>query len=136
MALIAFALSLFIAGLGVVGTVSPSTLLRLVGWFQTPTGLYVAAAIRIVLGAALFLAAPTSRAPKALRVLGVFIFVAGLATPVFGLDRFRGVIEWWAARGQAFMRVWAGFALVFGLLLAYAVMPGRARLERSRPYVR
>ena len=35
--------------------------------FETPTGLYAAAVIRLVFGVALFFAAPTSRAPRALR---------------------------------------------------------------------
>jgi hypothetical protein len=49
--------------------------------------------------------------------------VAGLLTPVVGLERARRIIRWWSQRGPAFMRAWAGAALVFGLLTAYAVAP-------------
>ncbi len=56
-------------------------------------------------------------------ILGIFILVAGLSTPLFGVERSRKVLDWWSARGPTLMRVWAGFGLAFGLLLAYAVMP-------------
>jgi hypothetical protein len=121
--LIALILSLFIAALGALGVVSPSRLLGVVRRFQTPTGLYFAAGLRVALGAALFFAAPDSRAPELLRILGVVIIVAGVITPFFGLARFRRLLDWWSGQGPAFVRAWAAFALLFGLLLAYAVVP-------------
>jgi hypothetical protein len=123
MNVIALILSLFIAALGGLGMVSPIKLLNIVRHFQSPAGIYAAAALRIILGVALFLAAPTSRAPGVVRILGIIIFVAGLITPLFGLERFRKILDWWSARETIFMRIWAGFALAFGLLLAYAVAP-------------
>jgi len=123
MAFVALVLSLFVAALGALGMFSPMRLLDIVRHFQSPAGVYAAAALRIILGVALFLAAPTSRAPEVVRILGIIILVAGLITPLFGLERFRRLLDWWSARGPAFMRVWAGFALAFGLLLAYTVVP-------------
>lgn len=123
MAIVALVLSLFVAALGALGIVSPMGLLRIVRQFQRPAGLYAAAILRVVLGGALFLAAPTSRLPEVVRILGIIIFVSGLITPLFGLERFRRLLNWWSARGPVFMRIWAGFALAFGLLLAYAVVP-------------
>jgi len=66
---------------------------------------------------------PISRSPYVVRILGVLIFAAGFITPLFGVERFRRVLQWWSSRGPVFTRVWAGFALGLGLLLAYAVMP-------------
>ena len=123
MTLVALVLSLFVAALGALGVVSPTRLVSLLRYFQTPAGLYLAAALRVVLGVALFFSAPTSRAPELMRILGVVIIVVGLITPLFGLARFRRLIDWWLARGPAFLRVWAAFALGFGLLLAYALVP-------------
>ena len=123
MAIAALVLSLFVAALGALGIVSPMGLLSIVRQFQRPAGIYAAAILRVVLGVALFLAAPSSRLPEVVRILGIIIFVSGLITPLFGLERFRRLLNWWSARGPAFMRVWAGFALAFGLLLAYAVVP-------------
>ena len=50
---------------------------------MTPTGLYAIAVLRIAIGLVFFFAAPASRAPRTLRVLGlvVIIIIAGLMTP-------------------------------------------------------
>jgi len=122
MAIVALVLSLFIAALGALGIVSPMGFLSIVRQFQRPAGLYAAAILRVVLGGGLFLAAPTSRLPEVVRTLGIIIFVSGLITPLFGLERFRRLLNWWSARGPAFMRIWAGFALAFGLFLVYAIV--------------
>ncbi len=47
------------------------------------------------------------------------IVVAGVLTPLVGVDRARAIVEWWPAQGSAFLRVWAGVALVFGVFLTY-----------------
>lgn len=123
MTLVALVLSLLIVALGALGIASPSRLLGLVRRFQTPAGLYLAAGVRVALGVALFFAAPTSRAPEFIRILGVVIIVAGLITPFIGLERVRKLVDWWSARGATFVRAWAAFACAFGLVLAYALVP-------------
>ncbi|OGL29919.1 MAG: hypothetical protein A3G44_08385 [Candidatus Rokubacteria bacterium RIFCSPLOWO2_12_FULL_73_47] len=120
---VALVLSLLVAALGALGVVAPARLVGVVRRLESPGGLYAAAALRVVLGVALVLTAPTSRAPEVVRLLGAVIVVAGLVTPLVGVARFRRLREWWSARGPIFMRVWAGFALVLGLWLAYAVAP-------------
>ncbi len=116
-------LSLFLAAVGAVGVVAPSRFVALIRRFQRPAGLYFATVFRIVLGVALFLAAPASRAPELLLVAGVVGVVAGVATPLFGLERFRQLLDRLSARGPVFVRAWAGMALGLGLFLAYAVLP-------------
>jgi hypothetical protein len=123
MALLAFLISLFIAALGALGVASPSRLVNVVRSFETPAGLYFAAFLRIVFGVALFLTAPASRGPGLIRALGVIVFLAGLVTPLVGLERFRSLLDWWSARGPAFIRAWGTVALSLGLLLAFAVAP-------------
>jgi hypothetical protein len=123
MTILAFILSLFVAALGALGMLSPERLLSLARQFQRPGGLYAAAILRVVLGVALLFTASTARFPAIVRILGIFIVVSGLITPLLGLERFRRILNWWSARGPIFMRVWAGFALAFGLFLAYAVAP-------------
>ncbi len=123
MTVIALAFSLVIVALGALGLVSPSRTIRLVRYFQTPAGLYFAAAVRLVMGMALFFAAPASRAPEVLRILGVVIIIAGVVTPFFGLERFGRLVDWWSAKGPALVRTQAAFALALGLLLAYALVP-------------
>ena len=123
MLILAFVLSLSVVVLGGLGIVSPMMLLVIVRKFESPAGIYAVAALRIMLGVALFLSAPISRVQEVVRILGIAIFVMGIITPLFGIERFRRLLNWWSERGPVFMRVWAGFALGFGLFLAYAVMP-------------
>ena len=123
MTLVALIICLLLSALGALGVASPSRLLGVVRNFQTPMGLYFVAALRVVLGVALFFAAPTSRAPDLIRILGVVIIVMGAVTPLFGLERFRRLLDWWSAQGSAFIRAWAVLALAFGLSLAYAIVP-------------
>ena len=123
MAVVALVLSLFVATLGAVGIVFPTKLLGFVRRFQSPVGLYGAAALRIVLGTALLVASGASRAPGAVRIAGAIIFVSGIVTPFFGVERFRRILDWWSSRGTVFLRMWGGVALAIGLLLAYAVIP-------------
>jgi hypothetical protein len=119
---IAAALALAIAALGALGVVWPSVLLEVGRAFLSLPGLYAAAALRIVMGAALFLAAPASRAPAVLRVLGAVIFVVGLATPLIPLESARDLVQWWLGRGSGLARLWAGFALALGSSLAWALL--------------
>jgi hypothetical protein len=123
MTLVALIICLLTAAFGALGIASPSRLLGVVRYFQTPMGLYFAAGIRVLLGVALLFAAPTSRAPGLIYILGVFIIIIGVITPFFGLERFRRLLDWWSAQGSAFVRGWAVLALLFGLSLAYALVP-------------
>jgi hypothetical protein len=71
------------------------------------------------------LVARMSRAPKTLRAFGAVALVAGLATPLFGVERARAIIDWEATQGTALIRVAAGLALAIGGFIAFAVTPGR-----------
>src|SRR6267142_3499623 len=66
---------------------------------MTPTGLYAIAALRIAIGLVFVLAAPASRAPRALPVLGLIVIMAGLATLWFGVVRAQAVLNWLASAG-------------------------------------
>jgi hypothetical protein len=127
MAFLAFVLSLAIAALGAVGVVAPSVLLALVTHMRSPLGLYVAAALRVVLGTALYLAAPRSRAPLLFHALGALTVVAGLALPFLGIERFDALLGWWTSQSGGVTRLSAAGALAFGLLVAYGVIPKEAR---------
>ena len=121
MTTLALVLCLALAAFGALGIASPSRLVAVARRLQSPRGMLVAAAIRVVLGVALFLAAPGSRAPEILRPLGLFIVLVGFVTPFFGAERFGRLLDWWSEQGSIFIRVWALVAMAFGLWLAYGV---------------
>jgi hypothetical protein len=129
MASLALALSLLIAGLGLIGIVQPTALFAFGRQFAGPGGLYTAAALRLLFGTALWLAAPGSHAPRALRIVGVLVVVAALVTPFIGPERFAAMLDVFAAQGPLLGRFWGLVALGVGLLLAYLLRrrPGGAR---------
>jgi len=118
-------IGLLIAAMGILGIAAPSVPLQVAQSLLTPSALYIVAAVRVCFGLLLVWVAPGSRAPIALRVLGVLIVIAGVITPFFGVERSRAVVDWWSSQGAAFMRVGMGFAVVFGLAIVYAVAPRR-----------
>jgi hypothetical protein len=102
-----------------ISVAAPDVRLSLERSVMTPAGLYAIAALRIALGLVFVLAAPASRAPRTLRVLGLIVIVAGLATPWFGVARARAVLNWWASAGPLWMRLVAGVGMAVGGFLVY-----------------
>jgi hypothetical protein len=117
--------ALFAIVVGVVGLVSPDSLITVGRYVITPVGLYAIAVLRVGIGLLLILVAPISRAPKTLRVFGAVVVVAGLSTPLFGVDRIRAILEWQARQGPALLRAAAVAALAAGGFLTFAVTGGR-----------
>ena len=118
----AFLVALFALIVGIVGLVSPDSVMtvrRL--YFSTPVGLYAAGAVRVAMGLVVILSAPASRAPKTLRALGAVMCMQGLAATLLGPDRARAILEWEAMQGAALLRVGAAVALATGGFVAFAV---------------
>jgi hypothetical protein len=124
MTYLAVVLCLFVAGMGALGVLAPARLMSLLRRYETPAGIRIAAAIRIVLGATLFVVAPVSRLPEFIRIFGIVAVAAGVLTPLVGLPRIHKLVEWWAARPPGVFRLWAACALALGLFLTWAVLPG------------
>ena len=118
---LALLVALFIMVIAMVGIVSPDRLIAVGHYVITPVGLYAIAAFRIAMGLVLMLAAPASRAPRTLRVLGAVVIVAGFATPFFGVDRARGFADWAEAQGPLLIRSVAVVVLAIGSFIAFAV---------------
>ena len=115
------ALSALIAGFGVWGIVKPASLLAFLSRWQTREGLWAGAAFRLLFGLALWSAAPLSRFPAILQVVGVVVLVAGLAMPFIGLARFKSMVACWLNKPPALIRVWAVATLALGVFFVWAV---------------
>ena len=116
-------LGLVIGVLVLVGSaisfVAPDMLPRTPQWVTTPSGLYAVGALRVALGLVFVLAAPASRAPRTLRVLGLIVIIAGLSTPWFGVARARAVVNWLASAEPLLMRLDAVVGMAIGGFLVY-----------------
>jgi hypothetical protein len=121
---LAILLALLIAALGVGGVADPTALVAVGRYLSAPPALYAVAAARIAFGAILIAAAPGSRLPRALHVVGWVIVVAGVATPFLG-PLGDGIMDWVEGAGTLVVRLWAGLAILLGLFLALALRPRR-----------
>ena len=122
MVFLALALSVLIVGFGLCGTVSPATLLAFLARWQTRGGLWTGATFRLIFGLALWFAAPLSRFPTTLQVVGVIFVVAGIAMPFIGLARFTSMVAWWLKKPPSFIRAWASATLVLGVFFVWAII--------------
>jgi hypothetical protein len=119
----ALIVAFFFVVVGAVGLVSPDSLMAVRGYVGTPLGLAAIGTLRIGIGLLLMLVAPVSRAPRTLRVGGMLVIVAGLATYLFGVERTRAVLEYEATLGPAFFRSAAAVLVALGCLMVVAVRP-------------
>jgi hypothetical protein len=95
---------------------------------MTPSGLDWIALLRIAVGLIFVLAASASHAPRTLRVFGVVVIVAGLATPWFGADRATSVIDWASRSGPMVVRLDAALGMALGVFLVYVLRRPAATL--------
>ena len=114
---LAFVVGLCIATVGSVGILAPSNLVWIPQHSITSSAFYLIAAVRIAFGLVLISAASASRAPKAVRVLGYFILIAGIMTALTGLlaiGRARAIIDWWLQQGVGVVRLTGVLVLTLG----------------------
>jgi hypothetical protein len=116
-------LGVLIVLMGAWGVLAPARTTDLVNRFGSKGGLWFAAGIRLVLGLALWFAAPQSRAPLLLQVLGVVAIVAAVVIPLMGLDRFKALVDWWSKLSPGAQRLWSLVAVAFGAAILWALLP-------------
>jgi hypothetical protein len=122
MTALALILSASVAAMGALVIVSPARANDLTRLFADKTGLWVATAIRAVLGLSLLAAAEDSKAPMLLRILGLIILVVAIAMPLLGLDRHRRMIDWWLARNRKIQIICGAASFVLGVVLIYVIL--------------
>lgn len=111
--------------LSIWGIAVPNRLIdRVKGAMSKPWGLYVAVGARLVLGAALTIAAPTSMFPTAFRVLGWLAIAAAVALPFVGRVRIDALLGWFEGKPTLLIRIWLIFGVAVGAFLVHAVWSG------------
>lgn len=122
MTALALILSAFVAAMGVLAVFFPGRANDMARLFADKTGLWVATAIRAVLGLGLLSAASESKAPLLLRIIALIILIVAIAMPLLGLERHRRMIEWWLAVNRTIQIVWGAAAFVLGIALIYLIL--------------
>ena len=124
----AFVVGMLIAALGAVGVLVPSCLVWVAEHSVTPGAFYVIAAVRVALGLVLISAAPRTRMPRTIHVLGYVVLIAGVLTALVGLvdmERARALIAWWMQQGSGAVRLTGILVLALGSFIAWACAPER-----------
>ena len=117
---------------GAISFTAPDLRLALEGWVTTPAGLYEITALGVAIGLVFVFAAPASRAPRTLRVLGLIAIIAGLMTPWFGVARSRAVLNWFVNAGPLLMRLDASAGMAIGSFLVYVFRTPTATTSTKR----
>src|SRR5437588_9865957 len=122
MTALALILSAFVAAMGLLAIFFPGRANDMARLFADKVGLWVATAIRAVLGLGLLASAEDSKVPMLLRILGLIILIVAIIVPILGLDRHRRMIDWWLATSRNIQIVWVEAAFVLGVFLIYAIL--------------
>jgi hypothetical protein len=112
-----------LTALGVAGIAFPDRVLAGVTDRQSESGPYAIATVRLLVGGAFLLAAPGSRAPLYLSVLGGLALVSGISSLLVGARRFEAILDWWRARPAWAVRLWSACVSMFGASLVWAAFP-------------
>lgn len=110
-------IAVLLIALGLTGVLWPTALMDLAKWTFSPKGLYPAAAIRIVFGLVLLLAAGATATPKIVRVIGAIILIGGIATALLNAETAQRLSSWWLENGEDRIRITACLPLAVGIFL-------------------
>jgi len=111
---------------GILGVAWPLEFIRFGYRINTSLGLCAIGVLRIVLGLILFLAAPGSRTPTTMRLLGGFLIVDGLVAPFIGIKHAKDILDWWIEKGASVIRL----PFCLDILIGVFVICGFAGKER------
>lgn len=125
MRLLSWLVAFLLLAVGAVCTALPGAMLAAAPYLLTTIGLYLVGALRIGAGVVMIGAASPSRYPRMLQAFGVLFIVAGVATPIFGVDRARRMMELGASQGHLLIRAAGLVILAVGAFIAHAVTPPR-----------
>jgi hypothetical protein len=111
--------------MGVWIGVMPEGLMEAADW-ESRTGLYIAASIRIFTGLFLIFTASGTRYPKGLKIFGGLVLFIGLVMPFVPLDLWAKLIQWAMVEQPGAFRVGGSLGgFLLGGFLVHASMPKR-----------
>ena len=106
--------------IGLVGIVVPRYFIEVIGNWEAESRFIAAVGIRMVMGVICLSAAPASRMPVVVQVIGIIAIAAAAVALLVGLERLNRLIDWWLGRPPIVVRMSAAFAAGFGILLVFA----------------
>lgn len=96
--------------------------------FVSPTGLWIAVGLRLLVGVLLWITAAASRTPVVLRVLAVLFVLSGFSLVVLGVERLQGIVDWGSGLDELTFRGVGLVTALLGAFLVWSVSPRRNEL--------
>lgn len=114
-----------VVGVGCWVVIQPSGLVDLAGVFLKPDRLWLVIALRLAVGALMWVAATGSRTPRTLKALAALMIVSGLSIPVVGVEGVRSIADWGAGLQPIALRLVGLVTIGFGAFIVWSVWPRR-----------
>lgn len=122
MTLVVALFGLLIVAVGLTGIVAPRQFRAVFGTFDSRGRFVAAIVVRLAMGALLWWLADDLRHPQVMRVLAAIAVVAAVVILLMGRARLDRLVNWWLGRPDGVLRLWAGFAALFGAYLVYVAL--------------
>lgn len=103
--------------------VAPGMMRKILAEFPKRHWIALAVSLRILIGILLIIAAPGTRAPMFVQIIGVIAIVAALFLALLGPARLQRFVEWFLRKPDRMFRCWSLFGLAFGAALVWAGLP-------------
>jgi hypothetical protein len=117
-----FLFSVFLIAMGAIILMKPSAVFDLLERHKrAPTLQMIAVVVRVLLGVALIVAAPASKFPLTLAVIGWVAVFAGVLVAAMGRSRFIQLMEWVTKVLPKNAILMGVIAIMLGSFLAYAI---------------
>jgi len=106
--------------IGLVFLVKPEIPRWVVGFFVKGRRLYLAATVRFALAITFFVGARECDVTWLIVVFGLIFLLSGLLIVMLGLEKAKGIINWYLEQPAFMFRVVASIVLCVGLIIVYA----------------
>lgn len=106
--------------IGLVYLIKPEILKGFMRFFSKGSRLYVAALVRFALAIIFFLGARECDITWVIVVFGSIFLLSGLLIFMLGIEKAKGIINWYLEQPSFMFRVVASIVLCVGLIIVYA----------------
>jgi uncharacterized protein YjeT (DUF2065 family) len=114
------AIGTVIVCIGLVYLIKPEIFRSIMGFFVKGSRLYLAALVRFALAIVFFLGARHCGVKWVIVLFGLIFLLSGLLIFMLGLEKAKGIINWYQAQPSFMLRVVATIVLGGGLIIVYA----------------
>jgi len=111
---------ILIGGMSLWGIFAPQALMGVVvRTWQKPWGMAFAVVVRLIMGAALILAAETTRYPLFFELFGYLVIAAAIGIVLLGRNRVDRIIDYWQRKSTSLLRSWLVLGVALGAFFVY-----------------